>query len=640
MKFIKFNDSQIDSFLFMELGDLAKTLTKNADTEIQYEVQSYLDPFHQVIYLSHFWNQRPFQDTVAGLKSDLYLRSIGSFFYTDHMVVRQFLKDIKKSPLSGFGKQLFTLLEDIRLEEICKSERPGTAKYFIKRRELYRRFFKTQMTINLERSIFTDALFNGVYLKVTAGSPLDSLPFILEDLLLLLPFLENELSKVYDANATSDIAKLTLNILEVLEEVLVKDMLNTYFFLSESIYDEIDTGMTFDELKRKSKLDQDDSLGKLEKEDKDVHEDKLPTWHRETSEATKSFLKFDLEHGSKTDLEGNGVREGEDGEQALGTVQGSARSTARKDYSKLEALDDKRKGEEFSAEHLYGKDNSYAVPFFLEPRASLSEEVKKYRDYKYDILIYQKKMKQMIQKMLEHKRNMPRNDLHIGRLNKKLLRLLTEDNPRMFYKKDRPSNQIDAVFSLLVDCSASMFDKMDETKRGIVLFHEALKSVQVPHQVTGFWEDTGDATATYQPNYFKRVLSYKDSLKSESGPAIMQLEPEEDNRDGYAIRHMSNELSARSEKQKFLLVFSDGEPAAMNYEQNGIVDTHEAVLEARKQGIEVINVFLSNGEVEESQYNTIKNIYGNFSIMVTDVEELPDVLFPLLKKLLKKSLRQ
>jgi hypothetical protein len=34
-----------------------------------------------------------------------------------------------------------------------------------------------------------------------------------------------------------------------------------------------------------------------------------------------------------------------------------------------------------------------------------------------------------------------------------------------------------------------------------------------------------------------------------------------------------------------------GEPAAFGYEQNGIVDTSEAVIEARKKGIEVINVF-------------------------------------------------
>ena len=79
--------------------------------------------------------------------------------------------------------------------------------------------------------------------------------------------------------------------------------------------------------------------------------------------------------------------------------------------------------------------------------------------------------------------------MQFGRLDKKFIRFFTDEQPRLFYKKQNDSKEIDAVFSLLVDCSASMQDKMEETKRGIILFHEALKSVKVPHEVTGFWED-------------------------------------------------------------------------------------------------------------------------------------------------------
>ncbi|MGA3854999.1 hypothetical protein ACPCW1_19300, partial [Bacillus pumilus] len=75
-----------------------------------------------------------------------------------------------------------------------------------------------------------------------------------------------------------------------------------------------------------------------------------------------------------------------------------------------------------------------------------------------------------------------------------------------------PSSEIDAVLTLLVDCSANMFDKMNEKKKGIVLFHEALKSVPVPHQIVGFWEDTNAASETSQPNYSNTVVSFKGSL--------------------------------------------------------------------------------------------------------------------------------
>ena len=69
----------------------------------------------------------------------------------------------------------------------------------------------------------------------------------------------------------------------------------------------------------------------------------MEVWHRETEAPSKSFLQFDLEHGGKSDLGKDAAREGDDGDQALGTVQGSAKQTHRKDYSKLEALEEAEK---------------------------------------------------------------------------------------------------------------------------------------------------------------------------------------------------------------------------------------------------------------------------------------------------------
>ncbi|MBM7703444.1 vWA domain-containing protein [Metabacillus iocasae] len=638
MRFIKFNDKNIDSFLYMELADLTTTLTKNDNVKVEYRVSSYYDPLNQIIYLSHFWDNRPRQDMIHGLKSDLFLRSIGSYKHCDFKEVDRYIKQIRKMSFSSLAKQLFMLFEDTRLEELCKKERPGTKKVFATRRDLYRKYFATQLNTNIVKSVQTDALFNGVYLLLTSDNPFEEVPHINESIDLAMPFIRNKLTKVYEAKTTKDIAKICLELMDVFDDILEQDMLNTYFLLPELNYEEMDQGLTFDDLKRKSKLSNDDILKHEKDGEEDLHEEKMEMWHRETSKPTQSFLQFDMEQGSKTDLLGEGVREGDDGDQALGIVQGSAQKTSRNDYSQMEAMENKQNAHEGGEDNEYGKENKFAYPIFKDARIPSVNEQRAYEENKKLIASYQKKLKQMIQKTLEHKKNLPRNELHMGRLSKKLLKLWIDDNPRMFYKKDQESPQIDAVFSLLVDCSASMYDKMDETKLGITLFHEALKSVMVPHQIVGFWEDTNDATETSQPNYLNTVIDFQSSLRRKSGAEIMQLEPEEDNRDGFAIRHMTRRLLKRSEKQKFLLVFSDGEPAAMGYEQNGIVDTHEAVLEARKHNIEVINVFLSNGEIEEAQQRTIQNIYGKFSILVPNIEELPDVLFPLLRKLLQKSI--
>ncbi|MRX72927.1 VWA domain-containing protein [Bacillus lacus] len=638
MKYIKFNDSQIDSFLFMQLADLTKTLARNEEAQVEYGVHSYYNPLENKVYLSHFWNHRPYEDMVAGLKSDAYIRTAGYLYHTDYLVVKKFMDTSSRLSFPSFGRQLFAMLEDLRLEDVCKEKRPGTKKAFSRRRTMLRTHFKTQQKLNVERGIFTDALLCSFYLKATAETPLDDVPPIHPLFDLAMPFLTSELLKVFEAVDTADTAKISGVMMDVLEELLERDMLNTYFYMPDLQYEEMESHLAFDDLKRKSKLSNDDKLDKQQDENDDVHEDKLPTWHSETSKATQSFLQFDLEQGSKTEMLGDGAREGDDHDQALGTVQGSSRSTTKNDYSNLEALEAKQEQSNPGNNDLFGKENKHALPVFTGSRAPDSDEITLYKKYQSEVAPLQKKLKQMIQRMLEHKKILPRSDLHVGRLGKKLLKAVTDENPRLFYKKNQPSSQIDAVFTLLVDCSASMYDKMDETKLGITLFHEALKSVRVPHQVVGFWEDTNEASPDYQPNHFYTAVDFQSSLKMKTGPEILQLQPQEDNRDGYAIRHMTKQLLARTEEQKFLLVFSDGEPAAMNYEQNGIVDTHEAVVEARKNGIEVINVFLSNGEIEESQQKTIQNIYGKYSILVPEVDRLADILFPLLKKLLRKSI--
>ena len=580
MKFIKFNDSTIDSFLFMMLTDLAKTLTRSSEVEVEYGVQSYYNPFEKKIYMSHFWKDRSAGDMEAGLKSDVYLRAVGTRS-SSFREFAGFLNDVhRRFNRQSFAKQLFMLLEDIRIEELIKKERPGTKRVFQKRREMYRKHFTTQLTLNLERSIFTDALYCAIFVKLTAESPLEGIPSMQEDIDMMIPYIERQLIRVYEADSTKEIARITEDLMEGLDEVLEKDMLNTYFFLPELDYEKAAEEPLFESIKRAPSLSDDITLPESSDGDEDIHEEKMNTWHRETEAPSKSFLQFDIEHGAKSDIGKGAAREGDDGDQ----------------------------------------------------------EEQSYKEQAKTIESYQKRLKQMIQKTLEHKKTLPRTDLHAGRLNRKLLRYFTERNPRLFYKKQDPSSEIDAVFTLLVDCSASMFDKMDETKRGIVLFHEALKSVSVPHQIVGFWEDTNEATETSQPNFFNTVIPFEESLLQAAGPLIMQLAPEEDNRDGYAIRQMTKQLMRRSEAQKFLIVFSDGEPAAFGYEQNGIVDTSEAVIEARKRGIEVINVFLSNTAIEESQMKTIQDMYGKYSIFVPDVDQLPDVLYPLLKKLLHKSI--
>jgi nitric oxide reductase activation protein len=141
-----------------------------------------------------------------------------------------------------------------------------------------------------------------------------------ESINLAMPFIRRQLTNVYEAKTTKDVSRICLELVDVFDDIVEKDMLNTYFFLAELQYDQLEEGLTFEDLKRKDSLVNDDILEHEKDGDEDIHEEKMEMWHRETSEATQSFLQFDMDQGSKTDMLGDGVREGDDGDQAMGMV--------------------------------------------------------------------------------------------------------------------------------------------------------------------------------------------------------------------------------------------------------------------------------------------------------------------------------
>ncbi|MBS4217412.1 hypothetical protein KHA96_03680 [Bacillus sp. FJAT-49711] len=634
-RFINFNDEKIDSLLLMELADLTKTLLKDQEYNTEYQVHSYISKAEKKVYVSHFWNHRPEMIMRAGLKSDVFLRALGNMYFTNDRIVIQYGNWSETTNIPRFAKQLFSLTEDLRIEELCKKNRPGMTAEFRIRRDIYFHYFESQLKVNKERSLFLDAIFNMIYLMMNSDTPFFHLPSVSENIDPFMPILRSKVERLYDASSTIEIAKICQSIVKMVEKKINRDMINDYFHLYINPLETQD--IHYNDLLRKDPLINDDKIDEKSSGNEEVFDEEFKTWHRETKTPGDSFLQFDLNQGTKTDMLTNDAREGEAGDQALAIVQGSAKKTTNKDFSDLEILDnnDTIQG---GRNTPYGIENNHAEAIFLTKVSLSPEHISEYVQLKNNAQIYQKRLKKSIDLTLEHKKTMPRSDLQFGKLNRKLIRFFTEEQPRLFYKKNEESKEIDAVFSLLVDCSASMEDKMKETKKGIILFHEALKSVRVPHEVTGFWEDANEASSNRQPNYFKRVIDFTTSLIAKTGPEIMELEAEEDNRDGFAIRIMCERLLKRIEKQKFLIVFSDGEPAAFNYNQNGIVDTHAAVVEARKRGIEVFNIFLSQNGVGDEQRKVFQNIYGPYSLVAPTVAELPDLLLPLLKKLLLKSI--
>ncbi|WP_235794160.1 vWA domain-containing protein [Virgibacillus salidurans] len=639
MKYNRWNDSKIDTNLFLQLQDLSTILSDNPDLKFEYRYGSFIDLIDKRVTGSSFWDINSQEKKENGYKSDVFLRTIGTLHYSYLPAMKAYLEEANQSNLPRFAAQLFTLLEDLRLEEIIKENRPGTKKNFVTRTDYLKHYFETQLATNVTKSYPLDELFCLIYLALQADKPDPTFPKANEQQLRQLEKLKPLIYSTFEAKSTNDTAEIAEKIFIQLEE-MYKDMINVYFTFPIAHVENYEKNTLFDELTRTDELENDDQED-ADDENNEYFDEQFSTWHTENqnSDRKQNFLQFDLEVGTKTGIMGGGARETEDGDQAMGTIQGTSGQSENNDYSETETLEKQGSVEgKQTNKPVYGEENKNAVAIVKKAESPSEEDQLAYQEDVRTIESYKRKLASTIEKALEHKMNAPRKDLVMGRLSKNLLPVVTDENPRIFYKKTEESKDIDAVFTLLVDCSASMYNKMDETKRGIILFHEVLNQLKIPHSIIGFWEDANDVKENYQPNYFHYIHSFTDSFYQNTGARIMQLEPEEDNRDGFSIRVITEELAARREKHKFLLVFSDGEPAAANYDQNGIIDTNVAVSEARKKGIDVIGMFLADGEIDEREDLTMKNIYGNQRLMIPSVDQLPDHFAPLLKKLLLRTI--
>ncbi|SGV04501.1 vWA domain-containing protein [Staphylococcus aureus] len=599
-RFIKFNDEQLDAKQVMMLQDLARLLLKNEQTQVKIQKFPYYNPVQNVLITSWFWSHRPSHIEMAGLKTDVMLAAYG-YHMMDVQIVNEVVQD-KTFKHPKFYQQLFKLLEDMRVLNSIKVERPSTAKLIDLRLDTRVSYTESQIKVYRTKTQYTDLLF--LYLEhAFLSQDFFDIPSIHSDLDDILVNMFLYLPNFFQNQNSEDNMYLAQRIMYQVDDILKEDMLNEYYYLPKTLYNTL-ASPEFDDLKRTdaSQVDGQDDTS----EDDDNESEKADSKSADSESKGGAYLEMELHEGQNSETLGNDeAREGD----AVGQSQAFQ-------------LDGVNKNVEIK----------WQIPE-IEPQYVLE-----YQESKQDVQYEIKDLIQIIKKTIEREQRDARFNLTKGRLQKDLINWFIDDQYKLFYKKQDLSKSFDATFTLLIDASASMHDKMAETKKGVVLFHETLKALNIKHEILSFSEDAFDSDEHAQPNIINEIINYDYSTFEKDGPRIMALEPQDDNRDGVAIRVASERLMRRNQHQRFLIVFSDGEPSAFNYSQDGIIDTYEAVEMSRKFGIEVFNVFLSQDPITEDVEQTIHNIYGQYAIFVEGVAHLPGHLSPLLKKLLLKSL--
>ncbi|MGM9922210.1 MAG: vWA domain-containing protein [Bhargavaea sp.] len=620
-RFIDFNDELIDAGERLRLERLARALTGMPDLGLTERQHIEFHPASNELAMSVFWRHRDAEVTEQGRLSDLYLLAAGFWSKFDLAVWREFRSETEGHALREFLRSAVLLFEELRITDAVIAERPGTEEAFAIRRRLYGEFHMGQQSVNLRRGFRADALFNHLYAVIhgipdTYASSEDELAGLIEPVLY----------GVFDTRSTADSVRMAEQMVPLLDGRLKEDLQHSYYAVGDGL-----VGPKPDfhyhkgtEDREKGETGEKESVGEL-----------FSTWHAANKSEKGMHLNYELEHGRIGEGDGTGAREGREGADATSTGRGQSAADERSGIAREAATEaaGSEAGAWIKAEGFGTANESVVYREVLAEADNTAKARDRIQKWREESIPHVRAIVKEMQKRIERKREERREGLPKGRLSKNPVSVLLNERPRPFYRKQSPSKRLDAVFGLLVDGSGSMADKLDETKKAVLLFHDILRSLDTSHGIAVYQEDSATATKKRQPNTLQWLHRFRDDGKDDGG-RILSLEAGDDNRDGFAVRWMTSRLLQRTEAHRFLLVFSDGEPSAFGYGQNGIVDTAEAVREAEKQGITVIHLFLSSEPATARQQELFRMMFGSRSVSADSIDRFSDETLRILRKLL------
>jgi hypothetical protein len=210
-----------------------------------------------------------------------------------------------------------------------------------------------------------------------------------------------------------------------------------------------------------------------------------------------------------------------------------------------------------------------------------------------------------------------------GRIHSKnLYRLCTGvDNPRVFKQKNQPILKQDSAVSILMDCSGSMGrgegSKYYTAAACCIAMSETLTSLRISHEILGFSEDYGLLHYLFKP-FDSRRMNRDKLLKAFSASNIKQ----DCNADGESILWAAERLYLRKEKNKMLMVLSDGQPAG-DFTGNGRWYLREVCKRIEASEIDLIGIGIKT--------TTPRKYYKNCEV-VQNIQDLDEVLFKTLKR--------
>lgn len=237
-------------------------------------------------------------------------------------------------------------------------------------------------------------------------------------------------------------------------------------------------------------------------------------------------------------------------------------------------------------------------------------------------------LRRKMEEILRNKEEPNRRGVRSGSIDgTRLYKLISSETT--IFKKRGEKTKPDVCGYLLMDNSGSMGNGPGSTRyyacNALSVIEEGFKEF-MPMKIAAFDSNGSDACTHEIIKDFdeKAVCNFSHNFlkHGRSGRG---------NKDGYSIRVAAEELLKRPEKEKVLIVASDGLPSCYGYDESGVEDVANAVAEARKNGIKVIGMYMYS-HAEESTFQKYHQMYAPDYLMVT-VDEIEKELSRILKRL-------
>ena len=292
----------------------------------------------------------------------------------------------------------------------------------------------------------------------------------------------------------------------------------------------------------------------------------------------------------------------------------------------------KKRMKDYKGTPLQKIDLSQIEKIYVEDQYSHFEENE--RSYQPDLLppfSLQNKgsaLKRKIKNIFKARKQPDQRAMRSGRVDSSRLTSLIFSDPAIFTRKGEERDPEAAIY-ILQDNSGSMGDYAGSKR---YMCCDAISIVEMaladffPLKIAAF--DIKRDTVRHicvkgfdekGPNF-----SYNFREKAKSGYG---------NKDGFSIRVAAQELMTRPEQDRILIVASDGLPSDYSGGiQSGIVDTHNAISEARAKGITVIGMFLTDEWTQDDEVEHFKYMYDNKFAFIVNMDTFADKLSEVLRK--------